>query len=77
MDKPPTYFVKEGDDIVEKEAPIIEKKCWWCHNPFMYRIPRQGVFLPDLVYYQCVSCKAKEDMNGINFRSGIGERKDG
>ena len=72
----PKIYVKEGDDIVEKEAPLVERECWWCKNPFMWEVARPMVWYDkEMTYYQCCSCGAKQDMWDKLFQVGIGERK--
>lgn len=74
MDNPKVY-VREGNTIVEKEAPIIEHKCWWCKNPFMYELRKPGIYIEEIVWYCCPNCLAMEDRLGLNFMAGEEERR--
>jgi len=71
----PIIYVREGNSIVEREAPVIEHECWWCNNPFMYEVSKATYFGEEVIGYECPSCQAKEDKWGLNFMQGVGERK--
>ena len=74
---PKTYVRQEDGSIIEKEPPVIEHKCWWCSNPFMWEIHKPGVYILDeLVYYHCCSCGAYSDQYDKTFRAGKGPRKE-
>ena len=77
--KAPVIYIKEGDKIVERVAPIVDTaKCWWCLNPFMYEVTKYSIYGDsEITYFQCVSCGARQDMWGKLFQAGIGERKEG
>jgi hypothetical protein len=75
MDAPITY-IKEGNKIIAKEAPIVEHQCWWCRNPFMYEIRKPGVYVEELISYQCLNCQAKQDYYGLIRVTGKEEKKE-
>jgi len=71
----PKVYVKEGNKIIEKEAPVVEKECWWCGNPFMWDVHQVGVYVDEVVWFQCCSCGAKVDQWEKVFQVGVGERR--
>lgn len=75
MSDVPIIHIREDGKIVEKKAPVVEHQCWYCGYAFMYEIRKPSVFVEEIIWYQCPSCGAREDMYGLNFQVGKGKRK--
>jgi hypothetical protein len=76
MTEAPKVYVKEGNAIVERGAPIVERRCWWCKNPFMYEVRQPGLRSgSEIVWYQCCSCGAKVNNYETLFQSGVGGKE--